>query len=70
MRKNSFDHKRIRKNSMDSVDSCSHSVDSYNEKIIPIKKPRRVREQPLEIKDPSPKPENFKYLLIFNKTKN
>lgn len=55
---------------MDSVDSCSHSVDSYNEKIIPIKKPRRVREQPLEIKDPSPKPENFKYLLIFNKTKN
>jgi len=70
MRKNSFDYKRIRKNSIDSVDSCSESVDSYNNKIIPIKKRRRIREQPLEIKDPSPKPDSFKYLLIFNKSKN
>tara|TARA_Y100000389_G_scaffold140119_1_gene137924 strand:- start:387 stop:617 length:231 start_codon:yes stop_codon:yes gene_type:complete len=65
-RKNSFDQNK-RKYSFDSIDSISYSTDNDSEntktsKKIPIKK-RRMREQPLEIKDPSPVPEKFKYLL-------
>ena len=63
-RKNSID-KKFRKNSGDSIDSCSKEF--FNEKkkfCIPIKK-RRLREQPLEIKDPSPVPDKFKYFTDF-----
>ena len=63
-RKNSID-KKYRKNSCDSIDSCSHEFDDKKTTFIPIKK-RRIREQPLEIKDPSPVPDKFKYLLILH----
>jgi len=64
-RTNSYD-KKYRNNSVDSIDSCSHEI--FNDKkttfiSIPIKK-RRQREQPLELKKPSPVPEKFKYLLF------
>lgn len=68
MRRNNFEQNRTRKYSIDSIDSSSHSIDSHNEKKKTVK--RRKREQPLEFKDPSPKPDYFKYLKIFNKTKN
>tara|TARA_B110000967_G_scaffold204830_1_gene248116 strand:+ start:9907 stop:10119 length:213 start_codon:yes stop_codon:yes gene_type:complete len=61
-RKNSFD----KKYRSDSIDSCSKEF-CYEQKkdfiSIPRKK-RRIREQPLEIKDPSPVPDKFRYLLI------
>ena len=63
-RKNSFD-KRYRKNSGDSIDSCSKEIFYEKKNFIPIpSKKRRLREQPLEIKDPSPVPDKFKHLLI------
>ena len=77
VRKNSFDNKRVRKNScdscdsVDSVDSSSHSINSdcHINNIKTIQK-RRLREQPLEIIDPSPIPDKFKYFQIYEKTKN
>ena len=65
-RKNSFD-KRYRKNSGDSIDSCSKELfyEKKNFISIPSKK-RRIREQPLEKKDPSPVPDKFRYLLTLH----
>lgn len=51
----------------DSIDSRSHSFDSTeNEKTKPIKiKFSRKRNQHLVHTEPSPIPEKFRYLMIF-----
>ena len=64
-RKNSFD-KNNRRNSSDSIDSCSHEIISNKSVFIPIRR-RRQREQPLELKDPSPVPDKFRYLMFLQK---
>jgi len=64
-RKNSFD-KNNRRNSSDSIDSCSHEIISNKSAFIPIRR-RRQREQPLELKDPSPVPDKFRYLMFLQK---
>jgi len=64
-RKNSFD-KKYRKNSGDSIDSCSHEIINNKSEFIPIRR-RRVREQPLELKEPSPVPDKFRYLMFLQK---
>ena len=58
--------KKYRKNSGDSIDSCSHEIIHNKSEFIPIRR-RRVREQPLELKEPSPVPDKFRYLMFLQK---